>query len=534
MIILGIHGGFNVHQHDPAAALVIDGKVHTVIEEERLLRIKGCNGILPVESMRACLNNANLKINDVDYIVLDGETYEDIKNRTKDWIKHHFGYSPKIVVINHQLAHISSAFFQSGFTNAMCLSYDAWGDRLSGALAIGTNKNKLKVIDEIPGTNSLGVFYSTMTSFLGFKPNEDEYKVMGLAPYGNSNYDLSFFLKPKSNGYFCDNSYFRKRLSGSEYEQFYSEKLIKKLGNPRKKNDPISKKYLDIAASAQKHLEDAAISLIKYAHKKTNQTNLCLAGGVSLNCSLNGKISDLPFIKNFFIQPAASDRGLALGSALYLANQLGDKIKKIDHVFYGPKNSNDNIKKNLDLCGMKYKKLNYPDETAANLISDNKVIGWFQGRSEYGPRALGNRSILANPGNKNMKSIVNRKIKFREEFRPFAPSVINEDYKDIFNLKSESPYMTIACEVKKKWRSKLPSTTHINNTARVQTVCYNFNNKYYNLLKKFKKNTGLPVVLNTSFNIRGQPIVEKPIEAISTFAGSGLDHVIIGNYILSK
>lgn len=533
MIILGIHGGFNVHQHDPSAALIIDGKLHTVIEEERLLRVKGCNGILPIESVRTCLSNAKLSLKDVDYVVLDGETHDNIKERTKDWLKHHFGFSPKIVVVNHQLAHLSSAYYQSGFKNAMCISYDAWGDRLSGAVAVG-NKDSLNIISKIPGDNSLGVFYSTMTSFLGFKPNDDEYKVMGLAPYGKPDYDLSFFLRSNKNSFFCDNSYFRKRISGTEYEQFYSEKLIKKLGIPRKKNDLITKKYLNIAASAQKCLEDVAISFITKVFKKTKQENLCLAGGVALNCSLNGKIAKLPFIKNLFIQPAASDRGLALGSALYLANKLGDKIQKIDNVFYGPKINRNLIKQSLDLSGIKYKKLNYPSETAADIIADNKVLGWFQDNSEFGPRALGNRSILANPANKKMKNIVNTKIKFREEFRPFAPSVLEEEYDKIFELDYPSPFMTIACNVKKKWKEKLPSTTHINGTARVQTVNKKFNKKYYELIKKFKKNTGVPVVLNTSFNIKGQPIVEKPLEAISTFAGSGLDCLIIDDYMLVK
>ena len=533
MIILGIHGGFNVHQHDPSAALIIDGKLHTVIEEERLLRVKGCNGILPIESVRTCLNNAKINLKDVDYIVLDGKTHQDIKERTKDWLKHHFGFCPKIKVVNHQLAHLSSAYFQSGFENALCISYDAWGDRLSGAVAVG-NKDSLNIISKIPGDNSLGVFYSTMTSFLGFKPNDDEYKVMGLAPYGKSNFDLSFFLKSTNEGFFCDNSYFRKRISGTEYEQFYSQKLIKKLGVPRKKNDPFSKKYLDIAASTQKCLEEVAISFIKKMYEKTKQQNLCLAGGVALNCSLNGKIAKLPFIKNIFIQPAASDRGLALGSALYLANKLGDKIEKINNVFYGPKINKDSIKKSLDLVGINYKKLNYPSETAANLITDNKVIGWYQDRSEFGPRALGNRSILANPANKNMKNIVNKKIKFREEFRPFAPSVLEEKYNEIFDLDNASPFMTIACNVNSNWKKKIPSTTHINGTARVQTVNKKFNKKYYDLIKNFQKNTNIPVVLNTSFNIKGQPIVEKPLEAISTFAGTGLDCLIIEDYMLVK
>ena len=251
-----------------------------------------------------------------------------------------------------------------------------------------------------------------MTSFLGFKPNDDEYKVMGLAPYGKSNIDLSFFLKSTKEGFLCDNSYFRTRISGTEYEQFYSQKLINKLGVPRKKNDPISKKYLDIAASTQKCLEDVAISFIKKIYEKTKQQNLCLAGGVALNCSLNGKIAKLPFIKNIFIQPAASDRGLALGSALYLANKVGEKIEKINNVFYGPKINKYSIKQSLDLAGINYKKLNYPSETAANLIADNKVVGWYQDRSEFGPRALGNRSILQSR-TKNAKNL-NLKVKFRE------------------------------------------------------------------------------------------------------------------------
>ena len=534
MNILGIHGGVTVNQHDAGAALIRDGQLVCFIEEERLIRVKSATGVLPVQSIWACLKEANLTIRDIDLIAVPGETYEDIFERTKEWIIHHFGYAPPVELINHQTAHRASAFYYSGFDSAMCLSYDAYGDGISGALATASVKYGVKVLETLPRTNSLGVFYATMTSFLGFKPGEDEYKVMGLAPYGKPNVDLSFFCRPTSEGYISDPQFFRNRLDGTQYEQFYSNKLIQRIGEPRRKGEPITEFYKNIAASTQDALEKSALSLVTHLYQLTKQTTLCIAGGVALNCSVNRELAKLPFIENLFIQPSASDRGLALGCALYASAQNGVQIKQLNHVFYGPSYLNGVIEQAITLSGFSAKTLDDPSATAADLLEKGKIIAWFQGRSECGPRALGHRSILADPGIPGMKDEINKRVKFREEFRPFAPSVIEEEYQSLFHLKAPSPYMTIACDVKNGWGNRIPATTHVNNTARVQTVNKNVDPLYHSLIKQLFINTGRPAVLNTSFNIQGQPIVETPLQAISTFAGCGIDNLIIGNYLISK
>lgn len=534
MIILGIHGGVTIQQHDPGAALIIDGKLKIFVEEERLNRIKTSTGILPIRSIKACLDEAKIKIQDVDLVSITGETYNDIIPRTSEWLMHHFGHSPEIETVNHQTAHIASSFYQSDFDEAMCLSYDAYGDKLSGALARASKKKGIEIIETIPDDNSLGVFYATITSFLGFKPGEDEFKVMGLAAYGSPNVNLEKFCKPSLNGYECNHIYFRERKNATQYEPFYSKNLINLIGNPRRINEPITKNHMDIASSAQKTIEDCSISLIKKLYKITKSRNLCLSGGVALNCSANGKISKLDFIDKLFIQPSSSDRGLPLGCALYSTSIRNIEIKKIKNVFYGPTSSEKLIEESIKLSGVKYKRIDNPGLIAAELISQNKIIGWFQGRSEYGPRSLGNRSILANPLNKNMKDKINKKIKFREEFRPFAPSVLEEQCHKYFKMKNPSPFMTVAYDVNESTKNLLPSIVHINNTARVQTVNKIENRRYHELLENFKNITGDSVVLNTSFNIMGQPIVEKPLEAISTFNGCGMDHLIVGNYLISK
>tara|TARA_Y100000590_G_scaffold14377_1_gene17296 strand:- start:12319 stop:13932 length:1614 start_codon:yes stop_codon:yes gene_type:complete len=534
MNILGIHGGVTVGQHDAAAALVIDGALVCSIEEERLTRIKTSTGLLPVRSIKACLDDANLSMHDIDLIVTPGETYEDIIPRTKEWISHHFGHAPKILPVNHQTAHIASSFFHSDFDDAMCLSYDAFGDRLSGAIAKADKKKGIEIIETFPIKKSLGIFYATMTSFLGFKPGEDEYKVMGLAPYGKPNIDLSFFCKPTKDGNIVDLSFFRERKNATLLEPFYSNKLVEKIGKPRLKESKLTDYYKNLASSTQFILEECAISNVKYLHSLTKKENLCLAGGVALNCSANGLIAKLPFIKKLFVQPASSDRGLALGCALLGAHKENEKIKPIKHVFYGPKITNTEIEKSIKISGVEAKFIDNPSETAADLLNKKKILAWFQGRSEFGPRALGHRSILADPSHSDMKDLINAKVKFREEFRPFAPSVLEEEYQNIFDLKIPSPYMTVACGVKDEWRKKIPATTHVNNTARVQTVNKEIDPKYHYLINSLEKLNGKPVVLNTSFNIRGQPIVEKPLEAISTFAGTGVDCMIMGNYLFKK
>lgn len=535
MIILGLNAGVTVNQHDPAAALIRDGELICCVEEERLFRIKSPRGFLPIESIYACLKEAKIDMRAVDLVVLPGETYADLIERTRAYLVHHFGYAPKIRAINHQMAHLASAFFQSDFDQAMCISYDAYGDKLSAALAVADRKKGVTIQETRPFDNSLGHFYGTITSYLGFYPGEDEYKVMGLAPYGKNPIDLSFFGQVSIDGYCIDNQFIRTTPPPTFQEPFYTQKLEDALGGPaRKKGEPISDRHRDIAAGAQASLEAMAISLVKYHFGRTNQSNLCLAGGVALNCSLNRHLSKLPFIKDVFVQPAASDRGLALGCALQAAFEEGDSLKPITHVFYGPSSSAKKIQHDIELTGVSAVEVEDPSDVAAELISQGKIIGWYQGRSEFGPRALGHRSILASPTVLNMKDQINARIKFREEFRPFAPSVLSEMASELFAMKAPSPYMTVAYDVNSPWNEKMPATTHVNNTARVQTVSKESDPLYYELIRGVRRRTECPAVLNTSFNIKGQPIVESPLDAISTFYGTGMDYLVLGNFLISK
>ncbi len=534
MIILGINAGVTVNQHDPAAALVRDGELVCCVEEERLYRIKSPRGFLPIESIAACLKEAKITMKDVDLVVLPGETYADLVERTASYFRHHFGHAPKTRAINHQLAHLASAFFQSGFDQATCISYDAYGDRLSAALAIADRKKGITIQETRPFDNSLGHFYGTVTSFLGFYPGEDDYKVMGLAPYAKAPADLSFFGQVAADGYHIDGQYIRRTPSPTFQEPFYTDKLVEKLGPPRRKDEPITDRHRAIAGGAQVALEAMAISLVTYYQSKTKLPNLCLAGGVALNCSLNRYLRKLPFVGDFFVQPAASDRGLALGCALQAAFEEGDGPKPVNHVFYGPSASAKKIEDAIALTGIPAVAVDDPSAAAAERIAQGKIIGWYQGRSEFGPRALGHRSILANPAVADMKDQITAKVKVREEFRPFAPSVLEEKAKTLYDMREASPYMTVAYDVHAPWNAKMPSTTHVNNTARVQTVARATDPLFYELIRGVEKETGCPAVLNTSFNIKGQPIVETPLDAISTFYGTGMDHLIMGNYLVSK
>jgi carbamoyltransferase len=536
MNILGLHGGFTINQHDPAAALICDGRLIAVVEEERLFRVKMSRGVLPIGSIVAVLREGRLKIEDIDLIAHPGETYDDMPARVQAYFKHHFGHSPPVVPVNHQMAHLASAFYPSGFERAMCLSYDSHGDQLSGAFGSATRGGGIKMTETRPGGNSLGMFYATMTSFLGFQPGEDEYKVMGLAPYGEEDVDLSFFSRPSDDGYFVDHSFVRQNPPPSSvFEPFYSQKLIERLGAPRRRGEDLTARHRSIARGTQAALEASAVSLVEYIQRKTGETNLCLAGGVALNCSANNVIAKLPAVKRLYVQPAASDRGLALGCALHVAACNGEHIEPIEHVFYGPEISFDSIRSAIALTGFDAVECSDPSAEAAELIADGRIVGWFQGRSEFGPRALGHRSILADPRIPIMKNEINTRVKFREEFRPFAPSVVEERADQFFDMHDgPSPYMTVAVDVREGCGEKLPAITHVNNTARVQTVSAHVDPLYHRLITKLGEKTGIPVVLNTSFNIKGQPIVESPLDALATFAGTGLDAVFLGPFMVRK
>lgn len=536
MNILGIHGNLSCNQHDPGAALVCNGKIIAICEEERFNRIKSARGHLPIFSIQACLKQAGIRMEDVDYVVHPGDSYDDLECRIRLYLKHYFGHVPKLELINHQLAHLASTFYCSGYDEAMCISYDGVGDQKSGALAIANRKNGVQIVDWIEEENSLGHLYGAITVFLGFGLAEDEYKVMGLAPYGKDNIDFRKVCTLTETGFQLNPEIWgRKPRIRSIAEPIYNEaRMVEIFGSPRLPSAPITQFHKDLSCSLQRTLEACVIKLITSFHQRTGLRKLCLSGGVALNCTANRYIYKLPFVDELYVQPASSDRGLALGCALETAFKVGTPVHGLDSVYMGVDRSISEIEEAFSTTGFAKEMPSDPSETAAELIASGKVVGWFQGRSEFGPRALGNRSILADPSNPAMKDTVNKKIKYREEFRPFAPAVLLERSREIFDLHGPLPTMTVAVDTREKWRSFLPSTTHVDGSSRVQTVAQTDNPMYYNLIENVEKLIGVPAVLNTSFNIKGQPIVETPLNALETFAGSGLDACLIGPYLIRK
>jgi len=534
MIILGLHSAFTQDQHDPGAALIQNGQLISVCEEERFIGIKNAKGHLPINSIKACLKEANITIQDIDLVVHPGASYSNTKDHVALYLKHYFGHSPKIETINHQLAHLASAYYSSGFDKAMCISYDGYGDQLSGALAVADSTG-IQIIETLDALNSLGVFYSLMTSYLGFTIDRDEYKVMGLSAYGREGVDITDILATSDHGYVFNKNYLPEdHKTRNVYEPFYTEKLINLLGPSRIPGSNITQHHKDIAYATQKQLEASAIALVRYLHSKTGLRKLCIAGGVGLNCNANYHLLNLDCIDELFIQPASSDRGIALGCALYGSQQKGEPIKGMDHAFKGPTYTPGMIRDTLHLAGVTYDTVRDPEILAAQLISQGKIIAWYQGRSEYGPRALGHRSILADPRFTRMKDEVNLRIKFREEFRPFAPSVLCNYASELFEVSSSSPYMTISFPVRINWGDKLGAVVHVDGTSRIQTVDQNRDSLYYQLISEFYKTTGVPAILNTSFNVRSQPIVETPLQALATFASSGLDALFIDDFVIKK
>jgi len=535
MNILGVYGGMSMGEHDPSAALICDGRLVAVCEEERFLRVKSPYGVLPIESIRHCLKEAGLQMQDIDYIAHPGAGFADFPSRIKTYLLHYFGYAPPLKLMAHQQAHLASAFYCSGFDKALCISYDAYGEGSSAALGVGDDSG-IAIHELRDQSNSLGLFYACITSYLGFLVGTDEYKVMGLSAYGRDALDLGDFLRITPTGYELDTSYLAQPLYNQTwYEPLYSEKLVALLGPNRKPGDPITDHYKNVAFAAQKTLEQAVCSLITYHHSQTGLNRLCLAGGVALNSVANMKIGKLPFLKELFVQPAASDRGLALGCALQCSADLGAPLRdRLQHAYLGPTYSEERMQRDLDIAGISYRRVENAATTAAELLAEGKIIAWFQGRSEFGPRALGHRSILADPRRAGIKDEVNARIKFRESFRPFAPAVLQEAASTIFDMEGDCPFMTTTVPVRDAWRSRIPGVVHVDGTARVQTVSAQANDIFYELVAQFHRLTDVPVVLNTSFNIKGQPIVETPMDAISTFFGTGMDALFIGPFLINK
>lgn len=560
--------GLNAIGINTSAAILKDNKVVAAVEEERLIRQKKTRNF-PENSIDFCLNQANIKISDLDCIAISwnplinlqkySKTYKSnldylpnilhsslnhlIKNQSinEDFMSQNVKINNKqieIFFIRHHLSHASNAYF-SNFKNAAILTTDAFGENESSVFYNFEN-NKIQRISSNYFPHSLGSFYSTFTEFCGFKPQNEEWKLMGASAYSKNEKTIK---KIRNLVEFKKNGSFELNLNYFNHYQFhrpnyYNNNLIDFLGvkpNVGSKNDKLNKVYYDIANAAQTIFEEIYFHKINFLRKKTKKDNLVVSGGSALNCLANGKIINKTGFKKLFISPVPDDSGAGLGAAAFVyKNFIGKRNFDIKNYYLGPKTSSNEVLTKLKKYQLKFKKINNIEKHAAKSISEGKVIGWFQDKLEFGDRALGNRSILADPRNKKMKKIVNEKIKYREKFRPFAPSVLEEEASNYFENYSKSDYMEITLKVKKNKQKIIPAVTHVDNTARLQTVSKQFNKKFYNLILEFNKITGVPVVLNTSFNIQGEPIVCSIEDSIKNFFLSGLDLLYIDNFLIEK
>ncbi|MFH2035125.1 MAG: carbamoyltransferase N-terminal domain-containing protein [Candidatus Zixiibacteriota bacterium] len=561
MIILGI----SAYYHDSSAALVCDGRLVSAAAEERFTGIKH-DSSFPVNAVNFCLNANNLGINEIDKIVfyekpltkfdriISGymqtapKSYAAFRKaipiwlREKLWtpqtIKKKLDYNGEIFFVEHHLSHAAGTYYSSPFDSSTILTIDGVGEWTTASIGIGEG-NKIRLVKTMNYPHSVGLLYSAFTYFLGFRVNSSEYKVMGLAPYGKPVYaDL---IKNELVKIFEDGSivlnmkyfsfHYGLRMTGRKFEKLFGRKR-------RLPESELSESDKNMAASIQAVTEKIILKMAQYAREKFGNENLCLAGGVALNSSAAGKLKDSGLFKNIYIQPASSDSGAAAGAALYLSYSLSDKRKIYEQPYFSmePTYGNKEIVGFLienDIRFHHYDSVKMASVMARE-ISEGKICALFNGQMEFGPRALGFRSIIADPRNPNMKNIINKKIKFRESFRPFAPAVLEEHVDDFFENGIRSPYMLFNFKVKKGMESVIPAVTHIDNTARIQTVNRSDNKLFYNIIEEFAKITGVPVLLNTSFNLRGRPIVNGPTDAIKTFVSSGIDLLVMQDSVIYK
>jgi len=588
--------GISALYHDSAAALLIGGEIVAAAQEERFSRKKHDAGF-PENAIRYVLAEADINLSDLNHIVFYDKPFlkferllatylstvpkgfSSFKLAMPIWLKEKlflkhilikelkkidpFFNDSGILFSEHHFSHAASAFYPSQFNEAVVLTIDGVGEYATTTVAIGKNEN-LKIVKEIHFPHSLGLLYSAFTYYLGFKVNSGEYKVMGLAPYGDPKYKniiLENIVDVKADGSFIlDQKYFNYMSGLTMTNDLFSSLFGHKVRKPEENN--LSQFHMDLAASIQAVTEEILLRITRNLYSEYKIENLCMAGGVALNCVANSKIFKKSGFKNIWIQPAAGDAGGALGCALGVWHkELGKKRNvtskdSMKGAFLGPKFSNSSIEKELKHLGAKFDLLSDKQiiNKTAKSISEGKAVGWFQGRMEFGPRALGARSILADPRSDRMQKMLNLKVKFRESFRPFAPSILREEVSNWFKLDYESPYMLLVAEVndslcyemteKEKLlfgidklnvkRSYIPAVTHVDYSARVQTVTKETNLMYYKLIEKFREITGTPLLVNTSFNVRGEPLVCSPKDAFRCFMGTHLDLLIIGNYFLDK
>tara|TARA_X000000950_G_scaffold289037_1_gene409258 strand:+ start:9410 stop:11242 length:1833 start_codon:yes stop_codon:yes gene_type:complete len=588
--------GISAFYHDSAATLLVDGKIVASAQEERFTRIKHDKNY-PKESIKFCLDYYKLSIDDIDYVCFYEKPfmkfdrlikthvsffpsgYRYFKESMFEWLSSKIflkrqlvkelkklslnsNWNEKLVFSEHHLSHAASAFYPSPFESSAILTIDGVGEWTTTSYGVG-KRNNIDIFKEIHFPHSLGLLYSAFTSYLGFKVNSGEYKLMGLAAYGNPIYaDLikDNLVDIKDDGSFrLDMSYFGY---GNSFQMTTNKFHILFGSAPRKPETDISQRDMDLAASIQLVTEQIVMKLSQFVLKETGQKNLVLAGGVALNCVANGKLLKEGLVEKIWIQPAAGDAGGALGAALATYYKMLKKqrnVNKDDSMqggYLGPEYSQEEVESTLNDLGANFSVLGNEDllKTTCNSLIDGKAVGWHQGRMEFGPRALGSRSILGDPRSPEMQKTLNLKVKYRESFRPFAPSILYETLSKWFNLETKSPYMAIVSEIKKTHRkelhgkekksfgldklylqrSSLPAITHVDYSARIQTVHKETNPRYHALISKFYELTDCPVLINTSFNIRGEPIVNSPMDAFRCFMGTDMDVLVIGNCILKK
>jgi carbamoyltransferase len=577
--------GINAYHGNASAAIVCEGRLVAAVEEERFNRVKYAAGF-PAQAIRYCLKEAGLTLAEIDHVAVPRDPYarlatklfyaarmpsfarERVKVLAKftgvpEALAQVFESDPKKLKakfhrVEHHQAHLASSFFVSPFERAALLSADGLGDFASTMWGTG-NGSHMNIDGAIAFPHSLGLFYSGVTQYLGFPKFGDEYKVMGLAAYGEPEQMeafreiVRFDARSNGNGFRLGLDYFTHHRTGPEMSwaeadktptlgKMFSEEMPKRLGPARTAEEPLEQRHRNLAASLQARLEDVYLGMLKKLGKRTGLKAVCLAGGVAFNCVANGKIFEATPFERVYVHPAAGDAGLAVGAAYYVWHQKLGKPRSfaMDHAYWGPGYSREEIRNAIDSNGLVQKGFRVVEmaeqelvRNTAAIIADGKILGWFQGRCEWGPRALGNRSIVADPRRPEMKETLNRRIKHRESFRPFAPSILAETTGDYFEKSHPSPFMTLAYPVRTEKRGSIPAPTHVDGTGRLQTVTREANPRYHALISAFRDLTGVPVVLNTSFN-DNEPIVCKPDEGIDCFLRTQMDALVMGDFLITK
>jgi carbamoyltransferase len=577
--------GINAYHGNASAAIVCDGQLIAAVEEERFNRVKYAAGF-PAQAIRYCLHEAGLTLADLDHVGVPRNPYARLGTKifyalrmpsfarerarvltkfsgVREALAQAFDADPRKITaqfhrIEHHLAHLASAFFVSPFESAAVLSADGLGDFASTMWASGDG-GRLRVEGSIAFPHSLGLYYTAVTQYLGFLKFGDEYKVMGLAAYGQPEQldafreIVKFDERAKDNGFRLGLGYFTHQRTGPEMSwaeagktpslgKLFSDEMPRRLGQARLPEEPLDQRHRTLASSLQTRLEEVYLGMLKKLAESTRRKAVCLAGGVAFNCVANGKIFEATPFEEVYVQPAAGDAGLSVGAAFHVWHQILGQPRSfvMDHAFWGPGFTQTEIRKAIgasSIANSGYSVIELPEEElvrrAAAMIADGKILGWFQGRAEWGPRALGNRSIVADPRRPEMKEILNRRIKHREIFRPFAPSILAEATGEWFTKSHPSPFMTLAYPVRPEKREKIPAPTHVDGTGRLQTVGREANPRYWKLIRAFGDVTGVPVVLNTSFN-DNEPIVCRPEEALDCFLRTQMDALVLGDFLVLK